>query len=190
MVALLLGASMDFVKIDLSILRFIAEGLKCPALDVTVPVFTTLGDVGICWIVLSIVLMVFKPTRKAGFVALLSIGIGALITNVALKNLVARPRPYTYTEWELLIERQSDWSFPSGHSTAAFAFATGLTLIKKKAWWVYIPAGLMALSRLYLFVHFPSDVLAGCAIGVLAGFASRFITDTVIKKHSGKRANG
>ena len=181
---------MDFVKIDLSVLRFIAEGLKCPALDVFMPAFTVLGDVGICWIVLSLVLMAFKPTRKAGFTALLAIGIGALITNVALKNLVARPRPYTYTEWELLIERQSDWSFPSGHSTAAFAFATGLTLVKRKAWWIYIPAGIMALSRLYLFVHFPTDVLAGCAIGVGAGFASKLVVDTVIKRYNAKRLNG
>lgn len=186
----MLGKGMDFVKIDLNVLKFIAEGLKCPLLDGFMPVFTVLGDVGICWIVASLVLMIFKPTRKAGFVALLSIGIGALITNVALKNIVARPRPYTYTDWDLLIERQSDWSFPSGHSTAAFAFATGLTLIKKKAWWVYIPAGLMALSRLYLFVHFPTDVLAGCAIGVLAGFVSKYVVNLVIKKYGKCKANG
>ena len=181
---------MGFVEFEIELLKAIAGGLKCAFLDAVVPVFTTFGDVGICWIVASLVLLIFKPTRKAGFVALLSIGIGALITNVAVKNLVARPRPYTYTEWELLIEEQSDWSFPSGHSTAAFAFATGLTLIKKKAWWVYIPAGLMALSRLYLFVHFTTDVMAGCAIGALAGFAARAITELVSKKIEQKRKHG
>jgi len=181
---------MDFVKIDLEILKFIANGLKCPLLDAFMPAFTVLGDVGICWLVLSLVLLIPKKTRKTGFVSLLAIGIGALITNVALKNLVARPRPYTYTEWELLIERQSDWSFPSGHSTAAFAFATGVVLTRKRTWWVYIPAGLMALSRLYLFVHFPTDVLAGCAIGVFAGFASRWVTEFVGDKIAKRRNNG
>ena len=173
---------MELLKIDLGVLKFIAEGMKCDLLDAFMPAFTVLGDTGICWIVASIVLLCFKGTRKIGFVSLLAIGIGALITNVALKNIVARPRPYTYTEWELLIEEQSDWSFPSGHSTAAFAFTTGLVLMHKKSWWVYIPAGLMALSRLYLFVHFPTDVLAGCAIGVFAGFASRWVTNFVVKK--------
>lgn len=181
---------MDFVKIDLGLLRFIAEGLKCPLLDAFMPAYTVLGDVGICWLVISIVMMIFPKSRKVGFVALLAIGIGALITNVALKNIVARPRPYTYTEWDLLIERQSDWSFPSGHSTAAFAFATGVAIMCKKSWWVYIPAGLMALSRLYLFVHFPTDVLAGCAIGVFAGFASRWVTEFFAKKFATRSRNG
>ena len=181
---------MDFVKIDLGLLRFIAEGLKCPLLDAFMPAYTVLGDVGICWLVISVVMMIFPKSRKVGFVALLAIGIGALITNVALKNIVARPRPYTYTEWDLLIERQSDWSFPSGHSTAAFAFATGVAIMHKKSWWVYIPAGVMALSRLYLFVHFPTDVLAGCAIGVFAGFASRWVTEFFAKMFASRKRNG
>lgn len=136
---------------------------------------TSLGDSGIFWIALSLLLVILKPTRRIGITALMALAIGALITNVALKNLVARIRPYEVVGGlTLLIERQSDFSFPSGHTCASFA-AAGVywrMMPKKYSVPLLILAVLIAFSRLYVGVHYPSDVLAGMLIGLSAAWAA------------------
>ena len=163
-----------------------------------------LGKDGIILIILSIALSLFKRTRKVGTVMLIGLAIGALFTNCCLKVLIARPRPYMdsnsifYKYWLVVGQRvESDKSFPSGHTTAAFAAMTGvfLTCNKKYSWTAFIFAFLMGIARIYLCVHFPSDVLAGIIVGVVSSILAYIIgkklpdkyyeSDFFKKKHKG-----
>lgn len=149
-----------------------------------------LGKGGVLLIALSVILMFFKRTRRVGTVMLLALGVGALITNVALKPLVYRPRPYShegsiYHQVWLLVGQhtESDFSFPSGHTTAAFASMTAvfLTCDKRKSWTAFIFALLMGLSRIYLGVHYATDVLAGVVCGVVGAVAACYIAGLIPK---------
>jgi Membrane-associated phospholipid phosphatase len=139
---------------------------------------TFLGDAGWFWIVLALLLLCFRGTRKAGMAAFLALAVGALITNMILKPMFVRTRPYEVIDGLiLLVEKQRDYSFPSGHSCASFAAATALwgRLSHRTGIILWVLAGLIAFSRLYVGVHYPSDVLGGIAIGVFAGcLAHRF----------------
>ena len=137
-----------------------------------------LGKGGIFLVLLSLALMLYRPTRRFGTAMLLGVAIGALFTNVFLKVVIARPRPYAdessifYQLWLLVGQNmESDKSFPSGHTTAAFSTMTALFLMgnKKYSWTAFIFAFLMGLARIYLVVHFPSDVLGGIIVGFVAG---------------------
>lgn len=137
-----------------------------------------LGKDGIILVLLSLVFMLFKPTRRFGTAMLFGVAIGAIFTNLVLKVAIARPRPYAdessifYQLWLLVGQSmESDKSFPSGHTTAAFATMTAVFMTgdKRISWLAYIFAFLMGLARIYLVVHFPSDVLAGIIVGVVAG---------------------
>ena len=137
-----------------------------------------LGKGGIFLILLSFCLMFFKPTRRYGTAMLLGITIGAIFTNLFLKVYIARPRPYAdtnsifYQFWLLVGQNvESDKSFPSGHTTAAFACMTPLFILGKPRVKVIavLFAFLMGLARIYLCVHFPSDVLGGMIVGIIAG---------------------
>lgn len=134
------------------------------------------GKAGLGLIALGLVLTALSGTRRYGVAVLLALAIGALFTNVALKPLVARERPYAdetrvlHQWWQVAgAETESDHSFPSGHTTAAMAAMAALFLLnKRKLWPCLIGAALMGLSRLYLVVHYPTDVIAGWIIGFLA----------------------
>ncbi len=136
---------------------------------------TFLGDRGWFWIALGLGLLLFKETRRAGTAVLLALLINALITNVTLKPLIARIRPYEAIEGLMpLVGPQRDFSFPSGHASASFAAATACwkLLPGKYGKPLLILAALIAFSRLYLGVHYPTDVIAGVAIGVFAAWAA------------------
>ena len=136
------------------------------------------GKGGICLILLSLCLLFFKPTRRFGTAMLLGLAIGAIITNLGLKIFIARPRPYAdknslfYELWLLVGQHmESDKSFPSGHTTAAFASMTPVIIMGKPKYKIAALcfAILMGIARIYLVVHFPSDVLAGMLVGIFAG---------------------
>lgn len=175
---------------ELKVLDFIQEHLRCGFLDKVLPIITKLGDAGIFWIVVAIVLLFFKKTRKTGIMVGVALLLGLVIGNLTLKPLVARSRPYDMpgVEMELLIERLSDKSFPSGHTLASFEAATVLLIYDKR---FGIPAivlaSIIAFSRLYLYVHYPTDVLGGIVLGVLIAFASCFIVNKFQKIYSEKR---
>lgn len=177
-------------EFELKILDFIQEHLRCAVLDKVLPIITKLGDAGIFWIIAAIVLLFFKKTRKMGIMTGLALLLGLIIGNLTLKPLVARVRPYDMpgVEMDLLIERLSDKSFPSGHTLASFEAATVLLINDKR---LGIPAivlaSIIAFSRLYLYVHYPTDVLGGIVLGVLIAFASCFIVNKVQKVYSEKR---
>lgn len=172
-------------EFELIILDFIREHLACPFLDAVMPVITSLANGGIIWIIAAILLLFFKKTRKTGFSVALALIIGLIIGNLILKNLVGRIRPYDLNaDVELLVSRLSDYSFPSGHTLASFETASVLMIRDKK---LGIPslilATLIAFSRLYLYVHYPTDVLAGIILGVLIGFISCKAVDLIYKRN-------
>ena len=150
-----------------------------------------LGDDGICLIILSLFLMVFKKTRKVGAAMLGGIIIGALFTNITIKPIVARPRPFQaselYNQW--FVDAGShivgEKSFPSGHTTSAMAAMTGLffTTNKKVSWTAFIFAIVMGISRIYLCVHYPSDVVGGLIIGFVAGLLAGIIVNVCYKSN-------
>lgn len=143
-----------------------------------------LGKDGIFLVLLSLALMLFRPTRRFGTAMLFGVAIGALFTNLFLKVVIARPRPYAdensifYQLWLVMGQHmESDKSFPSGHTTAAFSTMTALffTGNKRYSWTAFIFAILMGISRIYLVVHFPSDVLGGVIVGFVAGCIGAYL---------------
>ncbi len=176
-------------KFDESVLLLIQELIRQPWMDGFWKAVTHLGDGAWLWILLSLLLLIPRKTRKAGAAALIALAVGGLITNVALKNLVARIRPYDrMAELILLIETQHDFSFPSGHTCASFAAACGMyhVLGKKQGIPLLILAVLISLSRLYVGVHYPSDVAVGAAVGILAGWAGWKAAELFQRKHCRK----
>ena len=146
-----------------------------------------LGKAGIALIVLSLVLLVIRKTRRFGTAMILGLAIGAVVVNLWLKVVVARPRPYAdingfyYPLWQMMgSHTESDYSFPSGHTNAAFACMVPAFLLGKKSWsWLCLLfAFLMGVSRIYLVVHYPSDVLGGLIMGTFAG-----LLGVLIMKH-------
>ena len=160
---------------DISILLYIQEHIRKEWMNGFWRAITFLGDGGWFWILLAVVLLIMKKTRKAGAAAAIALVIGALITNVCLKNMVARVRPYdTYSALIPIVTKPIDWSFPSGHTCASFAsaFVYFRLLPKKYGIPALVLACMIAFSRLYLGVHYPTDVLAGFLIGLLASVLS------------------
>ena len=162
------------MSIDWSILHWIQNSLTCPTLDVLMPKITLLGNGGMIWLLASGVLICTKKYRKQGIVLLLGLAIGALVGNVFLKNLIARPRPcWLDGSVQLLIANPTDYSFPSGHTLSSVIGATVLTKTDRRFGCIAIPlAALIAFSRLYLYVHFPSDVVAAVVLGAVIGEVS------------------
>ena len=143
-----------------------------------------IGKGGICLIIMSLLLMLYRPTRRFGTAMCLGLGIGAVVTNLIIKPWVARPRPYVdqssifYQYWLQVGQNvESDKSFPSGHTTAAFDCMTPVFILgnKRLKALALTFAILMGIARIYLCVHFPSDVLGGMIVGILAGILAVLI---------------
>ena len=168
------------LQLEFQILNLIAN-MRTDLLDTMLPMISSFGDKGIGWIVLSVILICIPRYRKAGITMGLALIFCLLVGNMTLKPLIARPRPYTYfPEMTLLIAPLADFSFPSGHTFASFASATALFLYHKKAGIAaYILAAIIAFTRLYLYVHFPSDVIAGMLLGIFSGWLTYQIVQSV-----------
>lgn len=160
------------------------QAMHTPFLDWFMPKVTFLGEVGWFWLVTGAVLLCVKKTRKTGIAMLLSIFIGFLLGNVFLKNLVERQRPcWIDPAVQLLVASPRDFSFPSGHSLVSFEGAVSILLYHKK-WGIgaLVLAFLIAVSRLYLFVHFPSDVIVGSLMGVVIAWAVHRLVQKILAK--------
>lgn len=170
-------------NIDFSILDFIQNHLRNGVLDWLMPKISMLGNAGVIWIVISIVLLSIKKYRKCGITLVIGLLLGLLIGNIILKPLVARLRPcWINSDIALLIASPKDFSFPSGHTLSSFIAAIILLKEDKKFGYVaMILAILIAFSRMYLYVHFPSDILAGVVLAILIGFAAIRISRKFIK---------
>ncbi len=142
---------------------------------------TSLGDRGYFWIALGIFLLFFKKTRKAGFCVLLSLLIMDIMCNRTIKPLAMRPRPCWNHHIPMVIECLKDYSFPSGHTYASFASAGSVYLKHKKLGVIlFILSTLIGFSRLYLFVHWPSDVIFGAVFGMITALVASKLIDLVI----------
>lgn len=169
------------LELDGKILLFIQEFLRFEWLTNVMRFITSLGDGGVIWIVLAAILLCMKRYRKTGTAMAVALLIGYLVTNLILKNLVMRVRPYdAIAGLQALIGPLGDSSFPSGHTTSSIA--AGFVMLKGTPRYIGIPAFvlavLIALSRLYLGVHYPTDVLAGALIGLFAAFSAKYIVKT------------
>lgn len=163
--------------IDFEILNFIQQHLRSPLCDLLLLLITRLGDFGIFWLVVACVLAASKKYRFIGLTLLLALVLNYLVSNVLLKAIVARPRPCQINPAiHLLINCPGSFSFPSGHSSASFAGAMVLALTRFKYWPAFMAlAVLIGFSRLYLYVHFPSDVIAGALGGLAIGWAAYYL---------------
>lgn len=156
-------------------------------LDNIMKFITNLGDAGIIWIVIAIILLFMKKTRKCGIMMLVSMGIGLIIGNGFIKNWIQRPRPYWIdSSLPLLIPELKDYSFPSGHTLASFEAAITIFLHNKK-WGIaaIIVSLIIGFSRMYFFVHFPTDVLGGAILGTIIALVV-YYTYELIKNRARK----
>ena len=184
------------VGIDVAVYQFV-DSIMNPILNSIMTVITHMGDTpGIIWFVIGIILLIPKKTRKLGVLLFAGLAISSVINNLALKELIQRPRPYnidaevwknagyTYV-WPDLIKKSSSWSFPSGHTSTSIGAAFALLLgCKKKYIGVGIPVFILSLlvgfSRIYVHVHYPTDVIAGAMVGLIGGVIAWLLVEKVL----------
>ncbi len=164
------------------------QGIHNPITDLPMIMITHLGDDGIFWIILSLVLLIFKKTRKAGLMLAGALILCLAVNNLALKNIFSRERPFAVLEKiKLLIAPPSGYSFPSGHTVSSIACATTLfwnykDSKKLAAFGAMVLAVLISFSRMYLCVHFFTDVIAGAVVGIILGAAAIFCVNFIYGK--------
>ena len=180
------------MNIELKILDWF-QTLHTPVLDKFMTSVTKLGNAGIFWIILTVLFLLIPKMRKTGVVMAAALIIDLLLCNVLLKNLVARTRPYDVnTVIQLLVAKLRDYSFPSGHTAASFASVASLYFAGEKKLWkpALVLACLIAVSRLYLYVHYPTDVLGGVVIGIIAGYLGYRLVKVLEDKFSRMKNGG
>ena len=175
-------------KLDWAILEFFYNHVRNDILDPIVVFYTNLGDGGIIWIVTGLIMLIFPKYRKCGIMVLGALLVMLVLNNLILKNLIARDRPcWIRPEMLELVESPSSYSFPSGHTVSAMAVAfTILTQHKKLGITALVMAFLMGLSRLYVCVHFPTDVYGGIIFGAIIALivwtAEKKLSPIIIEK--------
>ena len=168
---------------DFAVLQFLQNNFNSQFLDNLFLFITRLGNFSFIWIIIALILISIKKYRVIGITMLLALLFSQLIGNELLKNLIQRPRPYiTYSQLETSLQA-GGYSFPSGHTASSFAAVTVLLLrFKKYNIFFIILASLIAFSRLYLFVHYPTDILGGIVLGIICGLLAVVVIDLFIKK--------
>lgn len=171
---------------DASVITAISENVHSTFLNYFFRFVTLLGEGGIFWIAVAVILLFFKKTRRTGICIGASLLIGVIIGNGVIKNVVARPRPYdTIPGIEPLISRLSDFSFPSGHTLCCFEAATAL-MMNRSRWAIpaFFAAVLVGISRLFMFVHYPTDVICGALLGILFGVLGSVVAGAIYDRVS------
>lgn len=170
---------------ELLFLNYLQEHIRCDFLDWLLPIITSLANSGILWIGIAIIFLCVRSLRRCGVEIFLSLILCFIIGNLLLKPFIARIRPYDLNPVSLLISAPRDFSFPSGHTYTSFAAATAI-FFHKKSWGIaaLVLSTMIAFSRLYLYVHYPTDVLVGILLGVLLALAVHFILPKVTHLHN------
>ena len=153
------------------------QNIHNPVLDKIMIVLSTIGDAGLFWIGVAILLICMKKYRKCGLQVAVAMLLTFIVGNLILKNMIHRDRPcWIDPSITLLVKLPSDFSFPSGHSMNGFTASVSILLCDKK---LGIPAVILAaaiaFSRLYNFVHFPTDVIAGIVIGIVSALCVNYL---------------
>ena len=189
MLALLNELAFSF---DFPILDWIQANIANGFLDVFMPIITAFGNGGIFWMACAAILLIFPKTRKTGLAMGIALALGLIVCNFILKPVIDRPRPFKVLAdmgviINLLIKEPGPHSFPSGHTIASFEASVALLLGNKKLGIpAFILAILIAFSRLYLYVHYPTDVIASVILGTLFAFIGHFVAQK-IKLPEGKK---
>ncbi len=189
------------LEFDKAVFLFFENYLWSPFADLIMTFITKLGDGGIIWIIIGILLLFFKKYRKVGAMVIVGLLCSLVINDYILKPLINRPRPFdldlefwkAFYKYPDLVTRPSSVSFPSGHTSSSFAAATAIVFSRKKRIWIpsLVLAFLIAFSRIYVHVHYCTDVLAGLLVGVLYGLLAYLIIEKLflplIEKIKNKR---
>lgn len=173
------------LNLDGGFLLFLQESVRNPILDNLMIFITSLGNGGMIWIAATIALLIPKKTRRAGVMSAVALLGSLIINNNIVKNIVQRPRPFvTFTDLQIIIPTPSEFSFPSGHTSSSFAAAAVFYrhLPKKLGLPSVILAGLIGFSRLYVGVHYPTDVIAGVFMGILLSYLAEFLVNLFSNK--------
>ena len=175
--------------VELAVLDWIQAHLRCGFLDAVLPVISRMCDHGELWIILAVVLLLIRSQRKYGAAMACGLVLDLVSCNLLLKPLVGRIRPFAVnTAVELLTKAPLDASFPSGHTAASFAAVFALKTAGSPLWKPALAvAVVIAFSRLYLYVHWPSDVLAGALLGAAVGWTGAKIVEKVLEKRKAGR---
>lgn len=182
---------MLLLNFEFALLDFIQKNMHSGIGDMLMIFFSRIGDAGMVWIILAVVFMLSRRTRRVGSAMLVALAVEVLLCNVLIKPLVARIRPCDINTLIILpVKRPQDFSFPSGHTAAAFASVSAMYFSRCK-WWpaAAVLAALIAFSRLYLYLHFPSDILAGILLGILTGWLGSFLFDILAKSKMAREHN-
>lgn len=176
---------------EIEILNWI-QGLRTDWGDVFFSSISAIANAGIIWIVLTAVLLIIPKTRKCGICLAAALIVDVILCNGILKPLIARVRPYDVNVGiEIIIAKPKDYSFPSGHTAVSFASVTALFLCKKKNLWIpsLVLAVLIAFSRLYLYVHYPTDVIGGIVTGIASGVIGWLIIQKISNMRGEKKCS-
>ncbi len=170
--------------IDEMLLFFVQTNMQSPFLDKVMLLATKAGDRGLIWIIISVGLLFVKKTRRAGMISLCALLISTLLGELFLKNIIQRPRPYdSFPLVELLIEKSTRYSFPSGHTASSFALVYVFKrYIKSCSPYILILAVFISFSRIYLFMHYPLDVAGGVILGIFSGWSASRLFEKAISK--------
>ena len=166
------------------ILNFIQDNIRNPVLDKIMPFISMLGALGIVWIVWTIICLITKKYRRLGTRLSAALILTLIVCSGILKPIVSRLRPYELNSTiQLTVKPEFDTSFPSGHTFFAFSVATVCFMYNKKLGLImYLFAFLMAFSRLYLYVHFPTDVIFGAVFGIITGIIAGKLENYIFEK--------
>jgi len=172
-------------SIDYNLLIQIHSLTQNSFLDSVMPYISAMGDMGAIWILFSLILLANKKYRMVGIMCLAALLLTATIGEGVLKNLMQRPRPFVlYPSIQPIIPKPPSFSFPSGHTASSFAAAWIISRnLKKAALAAYILAAAIAFSRLYLMVHYPSDILGGILLGTVCAVCA----EALLKKYWTKK---
>lgn len=180
-----------YLNYELAVLDLIQSYIANPVLDKIMIFFTYMGEAGAVWIAIALIMLFSKKYRRYGITMILTLLAGLLIGNIILKPSIARIRPCDInTAVQLLIPRPLDFSFPSGHALSSFGAATVVFYANKKLGLLaYITASVIAFSRMYLYVHFPTDILAGMLIGIVIAVIINKLTQQYLRQKNYMKIN-